>query len=156
MSLGIAIRHIYISPGHNYFGHHCKPAGNHPVFEVQRAHCLAGRGLEGDRFCAFRENYKGQITFFAWEVYEILCRECGVQGIPPSAFRRNVITQGVDLASLIGKEFELQGIHFAGTDTCAPCYWMNSAFHPEAEHRLQGRGGLRARILSDGWLETTA
>jgi len=153
MNPGIDILHIYISPGHNYFGHHGQPPGEHPLMEVKRAHCLAGKGIEGDRFCSFRENYKGQITFFAWEVYEALCRECGVNDIPPSAFRRNVITRGVDLQALIGREFTLQGVRFAGTTTCSPCYWMNTAFHPEAEHRMQGRGGLRARILSDGWLE---
>jgi hypothetical protein len=29
---------------------------------------------------------------------------------------------------------------------------MNTAFHPGAEDALKGRGGLRAKILSDGVL----
>ena len=35
---------------------------------------------------------------------------------------------------------------------CAPCHWMNDAFHTGTEARLQGHGGLRAKILSDGVL----
>ncbi len=33
-----------------------------------------------------------------------------------------------------------------------PCHWMNTAIAPGAEAALQGRGGLRARILSNGIL----
>ena len=70
----------------------------------------------------------------------------------PSVFRRNVITAGVGLPDLYGREFEVQGVRFLGTGHCAPCHWMNEAFHPGAEERLQGHGGLRAKILSDGVL----
>jgi MOSC domain-containing protein YiiM len=56
----------------------------------------------------------------------------------------------VDLKELIGVDFELQGVQFRGTGHCAPCHWMNDAFAPGAEEFLAGRGGLRARILSDG------
>jgi MOSC domain-containing protein YiiM len=149
----IKVLHIFISAGHNFIGHHQQPPGENEMKEVKRARCLARRGLEGDRFFDFKPHYKGQITFFAWEVYEALCRDCKEEGVPPSAFRRNVITRGVDLNQLIGKEFEIQGVRFVGVEECSPCHWMNRAFHPEAEARLHGRGGLRARILSDGWLE---
>jgi MOSC domain-containing protein YiiM len=152
----IEVLHIYISPGHNFFGHYQQPPGRYETREVNRVECVAGRGLKGDRFFDFKANYKGQITFFAWEVYESLSRECNVHDIPPSVFRRNVITRGVDLNKLIGSEFEIQGVRFEGTAECSPCHWMNTAFHPEAERRLHGRGGLRARILSDGWLEEGA
>jgi len=144
--------HLYVSAGHNYFGHHGQPAGLHNILEVNSIHCLAGRGIEGDRFCDFKKNYKGQITFFASEVYESLKDECCVHDVAPSVFRRNVITRGVDLNSLIGVEFQVQDVRFEGSGECSPCYWMNEAFHPEAEERLRGRGGLRARILNDGWI----
>ena len=152
----ITVLHIYISPGHNFFGHHGRPPGEHDVVEVPRVRCLAGRGLEGDRFLDFQPDYKGQVTFFAFEVYEQLCSECDVAGVPPSVFRRNVLTRGADLNKLIGCDFEIQGVRFAGTAECSPCHWMNGAFHREAEARLHGRGGLRARILTNGWLEARA
>ncbi len=122
------------------------------MLECAEVKCVAGRGLEGDRFFDFKENYKGQVTFFAHEVYEQLCAEFGVWDRPASVFRRNIITAGVELPTLIGKEFEVQGVRFLGTMESAPCEWMNLAFAPGAEERLKGSGGLRAKILTDGML----
>ena len=143
---------LYISLGHNFFGHHELPPGKHPLVECAEIRCAAGRGIKGDRFFEFKDNYKGQITFFASEVFEELCRQLGVNGKSPGVTRRNVITEGVDLNSLVGTEFEIQGVRFAGTAECTPCYWMNEAIAPGAEAALQGRGGLRARILTSGIL----
>jgi MOSC domain-containing protein YiiM len=148
----IQIERIFISPGHNFFGHHDRPADNHPTIEVAEVECVAGKGLAGDRFFNFKENYKGQITFFSAEVFDDVCRRLGVTGKLAGVTRRNVITRGVDLNTLIGKPFAVQGVQFEGIAECSPCHWMNDAIAPGAEASLQGRGGLRARILSDGKL----
>jgi MOSC domain-containing protein YiiM len=148
----IQVCHLFISPGHNYFGHHEQPAGEHPIIEVDQVECVAGRGLRGDRFFDFKEDYKGQITFFSMEVFEALRRDLNLPHAQPSATRRNVFVRGVDLNRLVGAEFEIQGARFAGGAECSPCYWMNSALGPGAEDWLKGRGGLRARILTDGVL----
>ncbi len=152
------ILHLYISPGHNYVGHHGKPPGENPIHEVDRVECVAGRGIRGDRFFDYKPDYKGQITFFAWENLERMWKELGLspEQRDPAATRRNVITGGLDLNVLIGEEFKIQGIRFFGTEECRPCYWMNGAIHPAAEEWMKGRGGLRAKILSDGWLEKSA
>lgn len=148
----VKIRHLYLSPGHNYFGHHGQPSGKHPTREVAAVECVAGRGIRGDRFFGFRENYQGQITFFALEVFDALCAALNLSGKSPGAARRNVVTEGWDLNLLVGREFEIQGVKFRGTAPCAPCHWMDEAFAPGAEHFLQNRGGLRAQILTDGIL----
>jgi MOSC domain-containing protein YiiM len=144
------ICHLYISPGHNFFGHHGQPAGRHPIHAVDRIECVAGRGIRGDRFFDYKENYKGQITFFSMEVIEALRRELNLPEAQPQGTRRNVFVRGVDLNELIGKQFEVQGVRFEGVEESKPCYWMNSALGPGAEAWLRGRGGLRCRILSDG------
>ena len=148
----IRIEHIYVSPGHNFFGHHGIEAAAHPMIEVAEARCVAGRGIEGDRFFDFKADYKGQITFFSAEVYDELCVVLDVWDKPSSAFRRNVITRGVDLNALIGAEFELQDIRFQGIAECTPCYWMDRAFAAGTEALLKSRGGLRAKILTTGIL----
>jgi MOSC domain-containing protein YiiM len=148
----ISISHIYISPGHNFFGHHGQPAGSNPVLEVQQIECVADRGVRGDRFFDYKESYKGQITFFAWETFRELCNALNIENKAPGNLRRNVITHGVALNSLIDREFEIQGIRFQGVCECSPCYWMDQALAPGAEAFLKGRGGLRARILSSGFL----
>jgi len=149
------IEHLYISPAHNYFGHHGKPAGESPVIEVQEVECVAGKGLSGDRFFDHKDNYKGQVTFFSMEIYDCLCEKLGVTDKEPYVFRRNVMTRGVDLNTLIGREFELQGVTFLGTEEARPCYWMEQAFAVGAEAAMQGFGGLRARILTDGILKVS-
>jgi len=71
-----------------------------------------------------------------------------------SLFRRNLIVRGIDLAEWVGKRFRFQGVEFEASEECKPCYWMDEAVAPGAEEFLKAnfRGGLRARILSDGVL----
>jgi MOSC domain-containing protein YiiM len=152
----IRVECLFISPGHNFFGHQGKAAGTHPTVEVGEIECVVGKGLVGDRFFNFKENYKGQVTFFSAEVFDDVCRQFGVTGRPAGVTRRNVITRGVDLNTLIGKQFSVQGVLFEGVSECTPCHWMNDAIAPGAESALQGHGGLRARILSNGTLRAGA
>ena len=147
------VRHLFISTGHNFFGHHELPPGNHPTVEVAEVECVAGRGLKGDRFFDFKENYKGQVTFFSADVFSAMCHELKLSGKSPGESRRNIVIEGADLNALVGKEFEVQGVKFFGTAECSPCHWMDKAFAPGAEHFLQQRGGLRAQILTDGKLQ---
>ena len=150
--MSVKVRHLFISPGHNFFGRHEQPAGAHPTIEVAEIDCVAGRGIKGDRFFDFKENYKGQVTFFSQETFSALCADLKLSGKSPGESRRNIVVEGADLNSLVGKEFEIQGVKFLGTAECSPCHWMDKAFAPGAEHFLQQRGGLRAQILSDGRL----
>ena len=124
------------------------------MLAVEAVECIAGRGLRGDRFFDFKQNYKGQATFFSWEVFLAMCRHLGLQNAPPWGMRRNILIEGVDLNSLIGSEFEVQGVRFEGTQECSPCQWMDWAIGPGAKRFLKGRGGLRVRILSSGSLCT--
>ena len=149
----IQVCQLFISPGHNFFGHHGQPAGEHPVKEMGQIECVAGRGIRGDRFFDFKENYKGQITFFSMEDLEALRRELKLPQAQPSSTRRNAFVRGVKLNPLVGSEFAIQGVRFFGVEQCKPCHWMDSALGPGAEAWLQGRGGLRARILTDGILQ---
>ena len=146
------ILHLFVSTGHNYFGHHEKPPGDHTTVDAGEIQCIAGQGIAGDRYFGHKKGYKGQITFFEVETYQDLCLQLGVWDCGPEVFRRNVITRGIRLNELIGVEFEFQGVLFFGTEECRPCYWMNAAFAAGAEKAMRGRGGLRAEIRSSGFL----
>jgi MOSC domain-containing protein YiiM len=146
------IEHIYISPGHNYVGRHGKEPERHAATEVDRAQCVAGQGIVGDRFFGHREGYKGQVTFFSAEVFRGLCSKLGLPDASPKAARRNIVVSGVDLNSLIGRRFSIGAVEFEGVEECRPCYWMDQALAPGAEEFLKGRGGLRVRVLTDGLL----
>lgn len=148
------IRHLFVSPGHNFFGHHGQSAGTHAIVPVTTVECVAGRGLRGDRFFDYKPDYKGQVTLFAWETFEAL--KAALPQAEPASLRRNVLVEGVALDSLIGVEFNLQNVRLLGVEECRPCYWMDQAIGPGAEAWLKGRGGLRCRILNDGWLSAAA
>lgn len=150
--MSIVVENIFVSPEHNYFGHHEHPPGETPVLALTEVECVAGKGLVGDRFFDFKSDYRGQVTFFEAEVYEDLCLRLKVQDRGAEVFRRNVIVRGADLLALIGQEFSLHGVRFLGVSECSPCHWMDQAFGPGAEMALQGRGGLRAKIIQSGTL----
>ena len=152
VTYNIELLRIFISPGHDFKGRHGKERLNHGSESVDSVECLAGRGLMGDRFLDYRENFKGQITFFDLKVAEELEQALELPDFELSQLRRNVVTSGVNLNGLIGKRFELGDVEFLGTEECSPCYWMNKALGPGAEDWLKGRGGLRCRILTSGEL----
>ena len=154
-SRSVEVCHLYISAGHNFVGHHGREPDTHPMIEVPEVECAAGQGIRGDRYFDFKDDYKGQITFFSLEVFEELCNALQLQDCSPAATRRNVITRGVNLNNLVEMQFEVQGVHFRGIEECRPCYWMERALTPGAYEFLKGRGGLRAKILSDGRLRST-
>lgn len=159
-SYPIHLHHIYISPGHNYFGHPADAPGTHPTHDVERAEVRAGRGLVGDRFFDVRPDFDGQITFFAWEVYQQLVAQLDPTGVTPAALRRNVVLSGVPLNGLIGQAFTIVSgegatrseVRCRGTKHCSPCRWMDRGVAPGALPFLKGHGGLRAQLLSDGTL----
>jgi len=148
----LKLTHIFISPEHNYFGHHGQPSGKAPLLPLDVAEVVAGKGIVGDRFFGWKEDYAGQVTFFSLEVHEAVCAQLGVQDRGPDVYRRNLVVTGADLNALIGREFALQGVRFRGMAESKPCYWMDEALAPGAEAALRGRGGLRAKVLTDGRL----
>ena len=116
--------------------------------------CVAGKGLVGDRYFGFRNDFKGQVTFFDYSVYEEIKLTFNLPKLPPSVFRRNLVISGVNLTSLIGKTFWFQGIQFEGCQECTPCIWMDRTIAEgvQAFMKTNGRGGLRAKILTSGIL----
>jgi MOSC domain-containing protein YiiM len=152
IATSLILQRIYISAGHSYVGRHGLGSVPRPIEEVDTVECVAHRGLRGDRFFDHKENYKGQVTLFSAEVFAELCRALSLPQARPAALRRNLLVGGMDLNELIGREFDLQGIRLEGTEECRPCYWMDEALGAGAEAWLRGRGGLRCRILSNGWL----
>ena len=83
----LRVCHLYISPGHNFVGHHGRPPGTHPTIEVDQIECVAGRGIRGDRYFDHEKNYRGQITFFAAEVFATFRDELQLGDATPAAAR---------------------------------------------------------------------
>lgn len=148
----VNIKNIYISQGHNYFGRYGKGSLNYSIIEKSSVELHAAKGIVGDRFYDYEPDYKGQITFFDWQVYLAVSEEFSEHEFTPQSFRRNIILDGIDLNCLIGKRFTINGVEFVGMCECSPCFWMDEACGEGTHQSLIGRGGLRARIINDGEL----
>lgn len=152
------IREMFISGGHDFRGRHGLGRRQHDISSINEVECVAGMGLKGDRYFAMKEDYKGQISFFDADVVDAVREQFDLPDLSAAIFRRNVIVKGADLSQWVGKKFRFQGVEFEGSEECRPCYWMDEAAKPGVEEFLKKnfRGGLRARILSDGVLRTAA
>ena len=144
----------WISAGNDFRGRHEKGRLDHGIRSVTEIECVAGLGLRGDRYFGYKPDFKGQVTFFDADAVQAVRDHFSRPDLSSSIFRRNLIVRGADLGAWVGKRFRFQGIDFEATEECKPCYWMDEAVAPGAEEFLKAnfRGGLRARILSDGML----
>jgi MOSC domain-containing protein YiiM len=122
----------------------------------QQVRAVAGHGLEGDRYFDGGGTFSKpdgpgrQATFIEAEAVEAAERDERIV-IRPEQVRRNIVTRGVALNHLVGREFAVGDIRFRGIKLCEPCAHMEELSGvPGARKALVHRGGLRAEILDDG------
>jgi MOSC domain-containing protein YiiM len=134
------------------------PAANGPMTSLRAVRALAGKGLEGDRYCLGVGTYSKtpgsgrQVTLVELESIEALQRDYGV-ALPPTSARRNIVTQGVALNHLVGQHFRVGAVTFVGARLCEPCAHLEGLTRPGVLRGLVHRGGLRADVLSDGLIQ---
>lgn len=116
---------------------------------------VAGSGIVGDRNFA-KTKYPGQnITLVEAEEVEAFNREFGVS-IPLTGTRRNLVTRGVRLNDLLGKEFRVGSVRLRGMELCEPCtslgkYLAATKLTPAQIVRdFAHRCGLSADVLDSG------
>ena len=117
---------------------------------------IAGVGLEGDRYATrtgtFSAKHKPgrQITLIEGEAIEALERDLGLK-LAPGETRRNLVTRGVALNHLVGREFTVGVARLRGHELCEPCNDLaRMTGKPQILPGLVHRGGLRAEILEGG------
>jgi hypothetical protein len=121
----------------------------HDVVELH-----AGRGIVGDRYFegtgtfSVSEKHGQQLTLIEAEVLDALHAE-GVHLTPADA-RRNVVTRGVDLNALVGREFRVGAVRCIGRRLCEPCSHLQRLTGTALLRAMVHRGGLRADILTSG------
>jgi MOSC domain-containing protein YiiM len=123
---------------------------------VRRVRALPGRGLDGDRYAAgigTFSNHKGQrdVSLIESEAIEAFERESGTS-LSAAESRRNVLTRGVRLNDLVGKEFRVGKVRMRGLRLCEPCTHLVRLTYPGTLRGLVHRGGLYAAILNEGEL----
>jgi MOSC domain-containing protein YiiM len=143
---------------------HIAPEASAKMQTVTEARAVPGRGLEGDRYFAgtgfysSRPSHGGrEVTLI--EVESVQALDGGVLsaggdtlGIKLAAAdtRRNIATSGVPLNHLVDREFWVGEVLLRGTRLCEPCKHLDDLTRTGVMGGLIHRGGLRARILSEG------
>lgn len=132
------------------------PESAQPMTAVEQVNAVAGRGLEGDRYFlkkgTFTDNPNTtgrEVTLIEEEAIEALERDYGVKIVSTDA-RRNIVTRGVPLNHLVGKEFRVGDVTLRGVRLNEPCNHLASLTDQKVKTGLVHRGGLRAEILNDG------
>jgi hypothetical protein len=124
-----------------------------PMVAVPSAGAIAGVGLDGDRYARGEGTFAraGRTGQALTLVDADLLEEAGVLSAAES--RRNVVTRGIDLNALVGKEFWVGEVRCFGQRLCEPCSHLQRLTRPGILRSLVHRSGLRADILDDGVIQ---
>ena len=126
-----------------------------PTESLETVQAVAGRGLKGDRYSngiGYWSNSPGagrEVTLIEIEDIEALSREKEI-AIEPGAARRNLVTRGVPLNHLVGREFQVGAVRMRGVRLCEPCAYLEGLTEKGVLAGLMHRGGLRAEIVNGG------
>lgn len=124
-------------------------AAGEPMQPRESIELMPGAGIPGDRYATGRGHWSDprwpdqQLTLVEAEL-------CAALGLGIEALRRNIVTAGLALESLIGVEFELGDARLAGVRPCDPCRYIETLTRAGLFDELAGRGGLRARVVRAG------
>jgi MOSC domain-containing protein YiiM len=123
--------------------------------EQTRIRVVAGKGIEGDRYFGRADEPGQNVTFVEAEEIEAFLRSCE-RPLDLSRTGRNIVTRGIRLNDLVGKEFVVGQVRFRGVELCEPCSGLGRAMSSagvspaQVVKRMLRRAGLRADALSSG------
>ena len=115
---------------------------------------IAGRGIEGDRYCALDTEPSQQITLIECEVIDQFNQETESE-FSYEMFRRNLVTEGVQLNNLVGETFYAGEVRLRGHELCEPCRYLQERLKVTGlVKRLTHKGGLCCEILTSGTIRS--
>jgi MOSC domain-containing protein YiiM len=127
-----------------------------PMVAQQSIRAIPGRGLVGDRYFLGTGTFSPQPQKPDFEItliqQEHIAAFAARSGLPFTAreARRNLVTTGIDLNTLVGHEFMVGSVKLRGIRLCEPCNYLAKQTSPEVLPGLVHQGGLRAQILTEG------
>jgi MOSC domain-containing protein YiiM len=130
-----------------------------PIKERDQVNATLRRGINGDRYSEGKgvwSKHPGEgreVTLVEMEAIEALAQEKKIE-IEPAATRRNLVTRGVPLNHLVGKEFQVGEVRLVGIRLCEPCQYLENLTTQGVLTGLIHRGGLRANIVTGGTIRT--
>jgi MOSC domain-containing protein YiiM len=128
-----------------------------PMQQMTTARAIPGRGLDGDRYANRVGTFTPRsgrgvgydLTLIEAEVLDELTLTDGNR-LEYAEARRNIVTRGIDLNSLVGERFRVGDVECIGRRLCEPCAHLERLTYKGVVRELIHRGGLRADILTTG------
>ena len=123
---------------------------NNKIVNVSDVEAIKGKGLVGEKHFKEDNKKRSQITLIEIENINHYNKITGTT-IPAINFLRNIITEGIRLNVLVGKDFFIGVVKVKGHDLCRPCkYLQESLQQKNVVKELLHTGGLRCEILTSG------
>ena len=123
---------------------------NNKIVNVNEVEAIKGKGLINERHFKENNEKRCQITLIEIENINHYNKLTGVT-IPAINFLRNIVTEGIKLNELVGKEFLIGSVKVKAHDLCRPCkYLQESLQQKNVVKEFLYTGGLRCEILSSG------
>ena len=120
------------------------------IVKVNNVEAIKGKGLVNERHFKENNEKRCQITLIEIENINHYNRITGTT-IPAINFLRNIITEGIQLNELVGKEFFIGAVKVKAHDLCRPCKYLQESLHQKnIIKELLLTGGVRCEILSSG------
>ena len=121
---------------------------------------IAGEGIEGDRYALGKGAYSNakpvvprHITFIEQEAVNAVNEGLDIP-YTVSDTRRNIITRGIDLDSLVGKYFLVgRNVLIRGVEPADPCHRPDALLKrkpAQFKKAFLNRGGLRGEVIRGG------
>jgi len=134
----------------------CESAGL-PMQSISRAELVAGKGIVGDRYYNETGTFSAKLagkpsreaTLVELENIDEFNKTFSHEFGEPE-FRRNIVTTGIRLNDLVGKQFSIGETILCGIKLCEPCTHLQALLVDDVLPGLVGKGGLRAAIVVGG------
>ena len=117
---------------------------------VNSIQVIAGEGVVKDRHSKKNNDKRNQITLIEIENIKNY-NQVAETLISSIDFRRNIITEGIKLNQLLGKEFLVGEVKLKAHDLCRPCKYLQERLkRKDFIKELLDKGGIRCEILNNG------
>jgi MOSC domain-containing protein YiiM len=131
------------------------PTAAAPMRRVPSARLVVGAGLEGDRYAlgggtwAEYPDLEKQLTLIDAGDVAAVAREVGAD-LSPGDTRRNLVTTGLALPSLVGGWFAVGEALLFGMKRCPPCTHLERLTGLKLVKAMVHRGGINAAVFAGG------
>ena len=123
---------------------------NKEIEKAKSIEVVSGKGIKGDRYFHDFNEEGNQLTLIESENIDYYNKTFNTN-FKYLEFRRNLVTQNIQLNNLIGKKLSIGEIKIKAHDLCRPCKNLQEKLGKDnIIKEFLRRGGLRCEILNSG------